>query len=173
MHGPGGGRGKWSHPGVPHKGWSCVAIHDLESDREICEMCEAQEIRFVHTMTHPDYPGALDCGCDCAGHMEGDLEGAKDRDRAMKNAAGRRRRWPVLTGWHLSTKGNPCIRHDGYLVTVFPKNGQWSASIALGRDKPIFARKLFPTKLAAQLASFDALVFIQAREARARQSHRT
>jgi hypothetical protein len=131
-------------------------------------MCEAQEIRFVHTMTHPDYPGALDCGCDCAGHMEGDLEGAKDRDRAMKNAAGRRQRWPGRTGWRFSRRGNLYIRHAGYLITVFEKSGQWSASLSRGDDPPIFAQRLYPSQYAAQLATFDALIFFQTREAKVR-----
>ena len=45
--------GKWSQPGVPHKGWSCDHVVDLGIyERAICEMCEKQEIRFVHSMSH-------------------------------------------------------------------------------------------------------------------------
>jgi hypothetical protein len=47
-----GGTGKWSRAGVPHKGWECVDVEDLENDRAICEMCEVTEIRYVHTMVH-------------------------------------------------------------------------------------------------------------------------
>jgi hypothetical protein len=37
--------GKWIQPGVPHKGWTCVDIEDLDAPDSICEMCEVQEER--------------------------------------------------------------------------------------------------------------------------------
>src|SRR4051794_39614902 len=79
VEGPSGRFGKWSQPGVPHRGWSCVDIEDLGAPDLVCEMCERQEIRSVHHMEHPDYPGSLRCGCICAGHMEEDLTGAQRR----------------------------------------------------------------------------------------------
>ena len=44
--------GKWNQSRVPHKGWSCVGFEDLGEPSTICEMCEHQEIRYVHTMRH-------------------------------------------------------------------------------------------------------------------------
>lgn len=67
------GRGKWSQPGLPHRGWHCVDIEDLGEPQVECEMCESQTIRFVHHMEHPDYSQVLEVGCICAGHMEGML----------------------------------------------------------------------------------------------------
>ena len=64
--------GKWAEPGVPHKGWSCDAVTDLGEPLEICGMCETAEIRYVHSMSHPEYPDVLDVGCICAEHMEED-----------------------------------------------------------------------------------------------------
>ncbi len=61
-------QGKWAEAGVPHKGWTCVGVHDLEQERQTCEMCEGQVIRYVHAMEHPEYPGTLSVGCVCAGH---------------------------------------------------------------------------------------------------------
>jgi hypothetical protein len=91
--GRGRARGKWSDPNVPHKGWTCMDIVDLaESNYEICEMCEAREIRFVHIMEHPRYPGSLRCGCVCAGHLEANYKAARDRERGLKQAAGKRQR---------------------------------------------------------------------------------
>lgn len=49
-------QGKWAEPGVPHRGWTCVGVHDVEDERQTCEMCEGQEIRYVHAMEHPNYP---------------------------------------------------------------------------------------------------------------------
>ena len=85
--------GKWSVPGIPHRGWSCIDIEDLGSPEAVCEMCERQDIRYVHAMQHPDYPETLHCGCICAGHMEEDVERARRREASMKNAARRRAAW--------------------------------------------------------------------------------
>jgi hypothetical protein len=80
-----GGNGKWCWPNVPHKGWTCTDVYDLGGDYlGICEMCETQEIRYVHVMTHPDYDGELGCGCVCAGNMEENLTGAQEREKKLK-----------------------------------------------------------------------------------------
>ena len=55
-------RGKWSEKGVPKKGWICVGIDDLGEPSTICEMCESVEIRYVHSMQHPNYAETLDVG---------------------------------------------------------------------------------------------------------------
>lgn len=94
LEGPSGGFGKWSEAGVPHRGWSCVDIEDLGAPDHICEMCERQEVRYVHHMQHPDYPNVLRCGCICAGHMEEDLARAHRRETTLRSAARRRRTWP-------------------------------------------------------------------------------
>jgi hypothetical protein len=66
------GLGKWGLAGVPHRGWACTEMYDAGDDLITCEMCETQEVRYVHIMTHPDYQGGLECGCVCAGNMERD-----------------------------------------------------------------------------------------------------
>ena len=53
------GRGKWARKGVPHKGWTCESVEDLDRADAVCEMCESQAIRFVHEMTHPEYAEPL------------------------------------------------------------------------------------------------------------------
>src|SRR5262249_44444099 len=78
------GTGKWRQPGVPHRGWECTGIEDLGACAITCEMCEVQLIRYVHEMRHPDYPDALNVGCICAGHMEEDLVGAREREEDFK-----------------------------------------------------------------------------------------
>jgi hypothetical protein len=55
--------GKWSEPGVPHRGWTCTGVTDLEEPAATCEMCETAAIRYVHHMEHADYPGGLGVGC--------------------------------------------------------------------------------------------------------------
>ena len=111
--------GKWSQPGVPHKGWICIDIEDLGEPSATCEMCETQEIRYVHHMQHPQYPEVLGCGCVCAGHMEGDYEGARQRETVMRNASARRRKW-LTRDWRVSRGGNPFLNVAGYNVVVYP-----------------------------------------------------
>ncbi len=62
--------GKWSDAGLPHKSWTNTYIEDLGSPDQTCEMCEKEQIRYVHYMSHLDYPDELQCGCICAGKME-------------------------------------------------------------------------------------------------------
>ena len=98
------GNGKWAQPGVPHRGWQCVDWCDLREDDpdtelETCEMCESQEIRFVHNMRHREYPTDLRCGCVCARHMEQNYEGARRREKSMRSRAARRSHFPKRAGW--------------------------------------------------------------------------
>lgn len=117
-------RGKWSLTGVPHKGWTCINIEDLEEPNMICEMCESQNIRYVHYMTHRNYGKELKVGCICAGHMEEDLLRAKKRDDSLKSRSSKRKRW-LNRNWNISKKGNEYLKADGYLITVFYRNGRW------------------------------------------------
>lgn len=121
--------GKWSVPGVPHKGWSCLGVEDLGDDRMICEMCETVEIRYVHTMAHLEYPERLDCGCICAGHMEQDLAAARSREQDCKSQTRRRMAWEGRR-WVLSRQGNETRQDRIYRFTVFRKGLGWAGSIA-------------------------------------------
>ena len=85
--------GKWSKQGVPKKGWICIGLEDLGEPATECEMCENQEIRYVHQMQHPNYPDILDCGCVCAGKLEEDYAAASKRESDSKNVTIRRRPW--------------------------------------------------------------------------------
>src|ERR1700732_4267397 len=100
--------GKWSESGVPHKGWMCIGVEDLGAPDAVCEMCETQEIRYVHAMTHPDYAGELHVGCGCAEKMEDDYVRPRLREKALRSAAGRKKRW-LARRWRESARGNPYI----------------------------------------------------------------
>ncbi len=73
----------WKRDDVPHTGWKCIGMTDLEKERDVCEMCGNQIIRYVHHMVHPDYR-QLNVGCICAGRMEGDIAAARTRERDFK-----------------------------------------------------------------------------------------
>lgn len=148
--------GKWSDKGVPHKGWTCIDTDDLGSDNmQTCEMCEASEIRYTHTMTHPSYEGPLVVGVVCAGHMEEDLQRARRREREVRNRSARRERWPH-SNWKVSKNGNEYRNHAGYscLIKEWPQG--WQLMIKpLPEDEWIRGRKRFATSEEAKLAGFD------------------
>lgn len=160
-----GSRGKWSQRGVPHKGWSCVDVEDLGEPSETCEMCEVQEIRYVHVMTHPEYPASVRAGCVCAGHMEGDLEAAKTRERVRRNASARRSRW-LERAWRVSRSGNPYLNTDGYNIVVYSEGtNRWRARITHRQTGAARTSRLaYGTADGAKLAAFDGLIWLKEKE---------
>jgi hypothetical protein len=159
-------RGKWSDPGVPHRGWTCVDFEDLEDLSGICGMCESQEIRYVHYMRHPRYGELIGAGCECAAKMSEDYEAAhaaaKSRERFAKNRAKRRATW-LTRNWKTSTKGNSYLKADGFVIVIFQKGLQWSAVIEdKVSEKKRFSQRSFKTEDEAKLAAFDGMTKLKA-----------
>jgi hypothetical protein len=155
--------GKWSKAGVPRKGWTCIDVEDLGEPSAICEMCETQAIRYVHHMQHPSYPDALGCGCVCAGHMEENYEGARQRERALRNASARRRR-RLTRDWRISRNRNPFLNADGYNVVVYPAGRGWSFRVSNRLTEKILAsRRVLVSMDAAKLRAFDAMILMKER----------
>ena len=156
------GHGKWSQADVPHKGWSCVDVEDLGSPDAVCEMCETQEIRYVHYMTHSDYSETLGVGCVCAEHMEQDYEAPRRRERQLRNSAQRKRRW-LSRKWRTSAKGNSYLNTDGFNITVFRKNdGTWGGMLTdRETGQSISSRRIYVTQDQAKLAAFDGMIFLK------------
>jgi len=156
---------RWSLPGVPHKGWDCVHVADLEEAVGTCEMCGKEEIRYVHTMRHPEYPDDLDVGCVCASNMESSPAAAKYREQRLRGVAGRRSRW-LGRNWRISRKGNPWLKVSGYMVTVFPDNYRrfhWRYSIVRSGGvgaAPRYSAKSYPERDQAKLAAFSDLALL-------------
>lgn len=153
-------RGKWSQPGVPHHGWRCVYVEDLEEPSEICGMCESAEIRFVHYMKHPDYPGELGVGCVCAEHMEQDYVAPKEREKRLRTKARRRMTW-ANRQWQVSAKGNPYLNTEGFNLTVFRQGSYWSFRVANTSDDEavVYSRRRYQTEEEAKHATLDALLW--------------
>jgi hypothetical protein len=151
------GTGKWRQRGVPHKGWQCVEIEDLEEPCHVCEMCEVQIVRYVHTMVHPDYE-TLEVGCICAGYMEQDLIGARQREAHFKQRLSRRMNWLRRT-WRISHSGNEFINtQDGFNVVVFQNGETWGARFLDKQTGYVrFAQRAYANADAAKLATFDAI----------------
>jgi hypothetical protein len=163
----GRGTGRWIEPGVPHRGWTCATVEDLRFDDPdcelaICEMCQVREIRYVHRMTHPDYPDELGVGIICAGHLEQDYAAAVERERLVRNASAQRARW-LSREWRCSSRGNEYLKtRDGFHVVVFRKCHGWSGCVEyLETGVKVFARRAYPTSERAKLAAFDAMVILR------------
>lgn len=159
-------RGKWSQSGVPHRGWSCVGIEDLGEPVELCEMCESMDIRYVHSMQHPDYKGILGVGCICAEHMEGDYTTPRLREKRLKSAARRRISWPKRI-WSLSHLGNLYLNIEGYNLAVYRQGGSdtaWRIAVThrdSGRRQE--GKRIYASAEQAQAASLDALLWAKDR----------
>ena len=157
--------GKWSEPGVPHKGWTCVDVDDLGSPSAICEMCETQSIRYVHYMTHPSFHGELGVGCVCAGKMEEDYERAKSREASVKSAAKRKRRW-LTRDWNVSKNGNDYLNVNGYNIVIFSSSStkgiRWGYKVTdRVTESFVTSRNQLPTEEAAKLKAFDTMIFMK------------
>ena len=155
----GAGRGKWSQPGVPHKGWMCTDVEDLGDPGAVCEMCKSQKIRYVHYMKHPDYPDELGVGCVCAGHMGQDRDSPKRRERNLKNAHRRRNNW-LDRNWRTSEKGNPYLNTDGFNVVVYENGDKWCYRVKdRSTSKQVSLYRAYDTMDQAKLAAFDRMIF--------------
>ncbi len=158
--------GKWTRPDVPHRGWTCIDVYDDGSPpSRICEMCEKQEIRYVHVLEHPEYDGPLSVGCICAEAMEEDYTEPREREQRLKGIAARRRRWEERD-WDVSAKGNYYTTLPGYVVAVIPdNNGGWRLWI---KDRSSERRqrgsKSYPTEGHAMIAGFDAVLWMEKRQ---------
>lgn len=151
--------GKWAEAGVPHRGWRCVDIEELEEQDHLCEMCEARLVRFVHVMWNDRYDGELRVGCVCAGNMEEDLEGARRRESSFKSSRARRTRW-LSRKWRTSSAGNEYLNTtDGFNVVIFERAAIWGARVehrASGHSRS--SKCPYATSDAAKLAAFDAML---------------
>jgi hypothetical protein len=84
----------WKKKDVPHKGWINEGYEDLEEPTHVCDMCGRDEIRYVHTMYHPNMPKRFRVGQVCAEHMTNDYVTYKNQLDVMKKRA----RW-MNKGW--------------------------------------------------------------------------
>lgn len=165
--------GKWAQADVPHRGWSCVDAFDLEEPSQTCEMCEVQQIRYVHVLEHPDYPDRLEVGCVCAEHMEEDYNGPQERERRLRGIAARRKNWTnrqwhhefdwrvgrISADWYTNVAGHKLeVRHV--------ETGGWRLRVTHRESERYqVGKKIYPTDQDAKRAGLDALLWMQQRAA--------
>jgi hypothetical protein len=151
----------WRTPGFPHLGWTCVGLIDVREDDEpddepayeTCDACFHYPIRFVHTLTHPEWPESIDTGCVCASKLTGDYEQPRERERALRKQSTSRRRW-LARNWHTSAAGNSWLKVNAHHVVVFLReDGQFGAVI-----DGYFSPRQYSTEREAMLACHDCLI---------------
>lgn len=143
----------WKRDDVPHTGWTCTGISDLGAPVGICEMCGYQIIRYAHHMEHPRYRNLI-AGCICAGKMEGDIAGAKQREAEFKNRQARRMNF-FKRKWKQSKKGNEYLKIDQHVIVLYHNTNMgnhWKYAI----DNQ-FCKNNYPTRERALAGAFDAL----------------
>lgn len=106
----------WNRKEIPHKGWTNIGYEDLEEATHVCDMCGKEEIRYVHTMYHPEAEDYFKVGCVCAEKMTNDYNTPKQQLKEMM----KKTRW-MTTNWKKvdihqyeektfnSTRGRMCI----------------------------------------------------------------
>jgi len=117
-------------------------------------MCEWQEVRYVHTMEHDDYPDLLEVGCDCAGRMEEDRKRARRRERVLKNRGRRRANWLSSKKWKVSAKGNDWIKTPDHRVIIRSAGQRWTFTV-VDQHAAHHDSTTFSTADEAKLAAFD------------------
>lgn len=142
----------WEDPNFPKTGWSCTSVTDLGAPVGICEMCGWQIIRYVHHMVH-NSGLSLDCGCVCAGKLEGNIERAKKRESAFKNKEARKFNFKKRT-WKKSGRGNEYLKIKNHIVVLFHfrDSDKWKYSI----DNE-FCKKSYNSRNEVIEAVFEAL----------------
>jgi hypothetical protein len=89
----------WNKQDIPHKGWILLGCHDTESATNRCDMCDKNDIRYLHQMYHPEMPEYLHVGCICAGHMTTPYQ-ATEAERKTKRNTMHKKKW-MNDGWNI------------------------------------------------------------------------
>lgn len=120
----------WEDPTFPKSDWICTGITDLGAPKGICQMCGYQIIRYVHHMYHMESGKQLDCGCVCAGKLEGDINKARKREAAFKNKLQRKINF-TKKKWKRSSKGHEYLKIKNHLIVIFhfKDSNKWKFSI--------------------------------------------
>jgi hypothetical protein len=138
----------WDNPDIPHKGWTEECVTDLETPQHTCEMCGKTDIRYVHTMSHPEYHD-LDVGCECAINMTDDYVGPKETRRRATNLSKNKQTWFAKSAWadYTAVRIPASYRQSRSILTsvkqaknnvwtweVYADNGESKIGFAYSRD---------------------------------------
>jgi hypothetical protein len=95
--------------------------------------------------------------------MEDDYEGAREREKTMRNAGARRQRW-LSRNWRTSRNGNPFLNADGYNIVVYPAGKGWGFRVTNRESNATVPSRLpLPSLDTAKLRAFDAMIWMKQR----------
>lgn len=146
--------------GCPKKGWDWVGAVDLHDDEglefgdyETCEYCHKEQIRYVHTLSHPDWKYEIRVGRICSDELSGDPRAATTEKR-LRNRSQRRANFPKLRSWRASAKGNLWIKYKDHHIVVMEREEAFRLSI----DGEL-GKLYFKTEREAKLRAFDVVMY--------------
>jgi len=111
---------------IPSLGWTLIDVSDLGGDMHACEYCANERVRFVHTISHPDYPD-IRVGCICASKLTGDGTACKAREQKLRNKASRYKQWLRNHPWQGDQEQTSVQGYGNvtWVATVYCHSGQW------------------------------------------------
>jgi hypothetical protein len=116
----------WNKQDIPHKGWMLIDCIDTKVADNICDMCDKENIRYVHKMYHPEEPEYLNVGCICAGHMTSPYV-AEEAERKTRNKTMHKKKW-MTDGWNIKPIDNNTNNNNTYQyksIRKSPCKGPW------------------------------------------------
>ena len=140
----------WGLAGAPRSGWFYGTVEDLGDPSGICEMCNKEQIRYMHVLEHFKHP-TLRVGCICAEKMTEDRTGPRTRENKVKSKAARKKKW-LTRKWKTSVAGNDFLNTDGKNVVIYQKDGRWGFKVG-----DTFSSEFYPTSESAKLEAFEVL----------------
>lgn len=153
---------RWDKPGIPQKGWIETGVIDLADETEPgadvkyiqCEMCGNERIRFVHILTHHQYPHELRVGCNCAEKLTDDYVNPKNIERTLRNRAIRKQNF-LKQKWIRNSKGNYVLQYKQDCITIVPSKYGYGVFY---KNNPVWKYKGESIRdlETAEIAAFDA-----------------
>jgi hypothetical protein len=92
----------WNQKGLPHKGWTCNGVEELEHANFTCEMCGKENIRFVHNLEHPE-GYRVSVGCECAGHLTEQYEQMRELNKQAQRQSANQKNLRALCNKFVKT----------------------------------------------------------------------
>jgi hypothetical protein len=105
-----------------------------------CEMCEKEEIRHIHDVSHPDYPAVLHVGCVCAENLTNDYAAPRAAEAAVKRHRSRLRTF-LDKGWKAGRNGSLSRAWKGHRVLLAPRGQGWIAKVDGQGGRKVFGAR--------------------------------
>ena len=104
-------------------------------------------------MYHQETGRSLDCGCVCAGKLEGDINKARKREADFKNKTQRRLNF-TKKKWKRSSKGNEYLKWKNHLIVMYCFKNSGKYNFAIDGE---FNKQYYNTRSECISAIFNAL----------------